>query len=71
MKISIADSRAMIEAAGGLQAFARMLDPERHWNSTTVSAWKRNGIAPEIQLEYYEHLQGLRYMLIGKQTGEP
>lgn len=66
MKISKEDSRAMIEAAGTLQAFGRMLDPKKHWNDTTISAWKRNGIAHDIQLDYYEHLQDLRFMLIGK-----
>lgn len=66
MKISIEDSCAMITAAGRLQDFARMLDPTRYWNDTTISSWKRKGIAHDIQLDYYEHLQELRYMLINK-----
>lgn len=66
MKISIQESHDMIVAAGKLQTFGRLLDPERYWNNTTISAWKRNGIAHDIQLEYYEHLQGLRCALLGK-----
>lgn len=69
MKITAAESKAMIEAAGKLQDFGRLLDPNRYWNDTTISAWKRNGIAPDVQLEYYDHLQQLRYQLIGKKPG--
>lgn len=70
MKISIQDSHDMIVAAGRLQDFGRMLDPKRYWNDTTISSWKRKGIAHDIQLEYYEHLQDLRLQLIGKRVGE-
>lgn len=69
MKISKEDSRAMIEAAGSNQTFARMVDPTRYWKDTTISAWKHNGIAHDVQLDYYEHLQELREMLIGKKPG--
>ena len=70
MKISKQDSHDMIVAAGTLQAFGLMLDPTKYFNNTTISAWKRNGIAHDVQLDYYEHLQELRFTLIGKKPGE-
>ena len=69
MKLSIQDSHDMIVAAGSLQSFGRMLDPKRKWNDTTISSWKRKGIAHDVQLDYYEHLQDLRWVLLGKKRG--
>lgn len=54
----------MIAAAGGLQAFAKRLDPNRRWASNTLWQWKSRGIPSDVQLEYYERLQKLRKELL-------
>lgn len=66
MKLSVADCTAMITNAGGLQKFAKLLDPSRRFESNTVLQWKKKGISAEVQLQYYEHLQELRKQLLAK-----
>ena len=66
MKLSNEDCTAMIEAAGGLQKFAKLLDPTRRFESNTVLWWKKRGISVDVQLDYYEHLQNLKTQLLGR-----
>lgn len=66
MKIPVKDARRMISKAGGLQEFAKLLDPNRRWESNTILWWKQRGIPASIQLEYYEHLQLLREQLLSR-----
>ena len=63
-KITVEESEQMIEAAGGLQSFAKLLDPKKRWESNTLLWWKKRGLPLEVQLEYYERLQKLRKELL-------
>lgn len=64
MKTTTEESEKMIKAAGGLQAFAKLLDPANRWESNTLLWWKKRGIPSDVQLEYYERLQKLRKELL-------
>lgn len=64
MKLTNEESEQMIANAGGLQAFAKLLDPKRRWESNTILWWKKRGIPADIQLEYYERVQKLKKELL-------
>lgn len=66
MKLTIRESAAIIRNAGGLQSFAKLLDPDRRFESNTVLWWTKRGIPPTIQLEYYDRLRKLRVQLLDK-----
>lgn len=64
MKLTVKDSKRLIEAAGGLQAFAQLLDPARRWESNTILWWKTRGLPAHVQVEYHDRLQKLRKELL-------
>lgn len=66
MRLTNDDATAMIIKAGGLQKFAKLLDPSKRWESNTILWWKKRGIPAEIQLDYYERIQELRTQLLNK-----